>query len=198
MERLVRIFPIGSIHLAVVDPGVGTDRRILLAKIRGQFLICPDNGLITWSARCHGLQSCHEVPWPQAEVSATFAGRDVMAPFAARMTRAKISKRSIRPAPDPILLDVEPAASLKDARIIYIDRFGNAVTNVRSNLLSRGMRITVGKHHLPLQRTYADAAVNEPVALIGSSHLLEIGVRNGSAAKKLKLSIGDRLQVKAP
>jgi hypothetical protein len=169
----------------------------LLAKIKGQFLICPDNGLITWSARCHGLQSCHEVPWPEGEVSATFAGRDVMAPFAARMTRSKISKRSIRPAPDPVLLDVEPAASLKDAIVIYIDRFGNAVTNVRSNLLAKGMQIIVAKHQMALQRTYADAAVNQPVALIGSSHLLEIGVRNGSAAKKLKLRVGDRVQVKA-
>ena len=198
LERLVRVFPVGTGHIGVVDPGVGTDRRILLAKARGQLIICPDNGLITWTARCHALQSCHEVPRPSGDGSATFAGRDLIAPFAARLVRAKVSKRSIPKVTDPVLLDVRPAAKLSEAEIIYIDRFGNAVTNVRSNLLASGAKITVGEHHLPLQRTYADAKVNQPVALIGSSHLLEIAVRNGSAAKKLKLKVGDRLHISEP
>jgi hypothetical protein len=195
LERLIRVFEPGTVHLVVIDPGVGSPRRLLLAKVRGQYIVCPDNGLLTWTVRCHPLQSCGEILWRPPQASATFAGRDVMAPFAAKLIRSVAWKKWVRPVADPLLLDIHPAKSLGDAEVIYIDHFGNVVTNVGPGILSRSMEIRIGRHRLPLRQTYADVKVDQPVALIGSSGLLEIAVRNGSAARDLKLKVADHIRI---
>src|SRR5205823_4223331 len=86
LERALDGFPAKTIHLAVVDPGVGTDRRLIVARLNGQFIVCPDNGLITWSWRLHGPGEAHEITWtPDREFSSTFHGRDILAPVAAML-----------------------------------------------------------------------------------------------------------------
>src|SRR5215204_1926437 len=85
LERAVDGFPRGTVHLAVVDPGVGTDRRLIVARLKGQTIICPDNGLITWAWRLHGGGEVSEITWRPERSSSTFHGRDVMAPIAARI-----------------------------------------------------------------------------------------------------------------
>jgi S-adenosylmethionine hydrolase len=199
LERALRVFEKGTVHLAVVDPGVGTDRRILAVRIHGQTVICPDNGLITWPwHRLARARPVYEITWRPNSSSATFHGRDVMAPVAARLAAGGQIRAFSRPSQGPLLLDVAPAKDLKGGKIIHIDHFGNATTNVPAELISahpdasvKSVRTTIG----PVRRTYADVAVGKPLALIGSSGLLEIAVRNGSAAKSLNLKVGQRLTI---
>lgn len=192
LERVLRVFPKGTVHLAVVDPGVGTRRGLLLAKINHQYVLCPDNGLITWAWRRLGGGKAHELKWRTAKVSATFHGRDVLAPAAAELAcgRGGLKGREV----DPVLLDLWPAeAGALMARVISIDRFGNAVTNVPAEVGVR--RLRTGRRWVAVRRTYSDVAVGQPVALIGSSGLLEVAVRGGSAAVKLGLKVGQTLAI---
>src|SRR5438105_813116 len=85
LERAIRVFPKGTVHLAVVDPGVGSQRRLLVVRVGSQFIVCPDNGLITWTWRRHPGARAFELMWRPRHASDTFHGRDVMAPVAARI-----------------------------------------------------------------------------------------------------------------
>jgi S-adenosyl-L-methionine hydrolase (adenosine-forming) len=196
LERAVRVFAPGTVHLAVVDPGVGSERRLLVVAISGQTVVCPDNGLITWTWRRHRGARAFELSWRPRDASDTFHGRDVMAPFAARIAGGARWQKYCGAIGDPQLLDVAPADSVGEAEVIHVDHFGNATTNVPVELIkgSRCSRIEVRGHPVPLRRTYADVSIGEPLALIGSSELLEIAVRNGSAARELGLRIGDRVR----
>ncbi len=200
LERAIRIMPAGTIHVAVVDPGVGSERRILLARINNQLVICPDNGLITWAWRRLGGGKAAELAWrPAGNISDTFHGRDIMAPAAARLAMGARPSTLGRVSVEPILLDLFPAEpGDREGVIVHIDHFGNATTNFPAEALA-GLTIAsirVGQWVLgPVRKTYADAAPGQPLALIGSSGLMEIAVRNGSAAGDLRLRIGDRVSL---
>jgi S-adenosylmethionine hydrolase len=203
LERAVDGFPPGTTHLAVIDPGVGTDRRMLIVEINQQPVVCPDNGLITWAWRMHGGGAAHEITWrPEKIPSHTFHGRDVFAPVAGMLACGTPLQALARPIDDPTLLDVAPVSSVAErGRVIHIDHFGNATTNIAHELLksegadaSRVIRIK-GKPVGKLRRTYWDVAPGKPLALIGSSGLLEIAVRDGSAAESLKVRVGDEVVV---
>ena len=199
LERAVASFPLNTIHLAVVDPGVGTDRRILVVKLHESVIVCPDNGLITWAWRRMGPGQAHELIWRTEQSSSTFHGRDIMAPAAAMLACGRVIAEIGREIDDPILLDLAPSDS-RSARVIHIDVFGNATTNMdqqRAVELSR-LQFRVHGHSLgPLRRTYSDVAPGVPLALIGSSGLLEIAVRNGSAAQQLGLRVGEIVSVES-
>jgi S-adenosyl-L-methionine hydrolase (adenosine-forming) len=199
LERAISVFPPGTVHLAVVDPGVGTGRRLLIAHIRTQWVICPDNGLITWAWRRQGGGACYELTWRPVRSSATFHGRDVMAPAAGMLAAGRPVEQIARPLADPVLLDIAPADPSSDrGRIIHLDHFGNATTNVPADhpRLAAGA-VRVGDLLLPLHRTYQDVSPGAPLALIGSSDLLEIAVRDGSAVRELKLDVGEWVQLAA-
>lgn len=199
LGRAIDGFPAGTIHLAVIDPGVGTHRRVLVAQINRQLIVCPDNGLITWSWRTHPNSRAHELTWRPKNASAVFHGRDIMAPAAAMLAGGTRIDQIAQPIDDPVLLDVAPANRDEPAgRIIHIDHFGNATTNIPHESLRlqimRGVKVknrNVGK----LRKTYWDVAPGKPLALIGSSGLLEIAVRDGSAARDLKLRVGDPVRI---
>jgi S-adenosylmethionine hydrolase len=193
LERGVRAFPVGTIHMAVVDPGVGTDRRILLCKVAGQIVLAPDNGIITWTFRRFDRVDAYELLWrPSVPTSNTFHGRDIFAPAAGLIAAGRCEELAKSPLREPVLLNVAPAKSLNDAVVIHIDHFGNATTNVPAELLTPRMSVEgVGS----MRRTYADVASGEPLALVGSSGLLEIAVRDGSAARSLRLSIGQSIKI---
>lgn len=197
LERAVDGFLPGTVHLAVVDPGVGTNRRILVTEINEQVVVCPDNGLITWGWRRLGPGRTHELTWRPKTSSNTFHGRDIMAPAAGLIAAGTPIPALARPTDDPILLDISPAArDSAQARIIHVDSFGNATTNMDyqtvRELGDRRFR-AAGREVGALRRTYWDAAPGEPLALIGSSGLLEIAVRDGSAAEALQLRVGDEV-----
>ena len=200
LERAIDGFGPGAVHLAVVDPGVGGDRRILLAQIRGSFVVCPDNGLITWAWHRLGPGIAGELIWrPARKAADTFHGRDIMAPVAGMLASGISPDGLCRAIKRPILLDIEPASRpASRGRIIHIDHFGNATTNIaRESLRSiQKLSVKVGRRKLGrFKRTYIDAAPGRPLALFGSSGLLEIAVRDGSAAKQLGLHVGDSVVI---
>jgi S-adenosylmethionine hydrolase len=193
LERAVRAFPMGTVHVAVVDPGVGSARKLLLCKVAGQMVLAPDNGLITWVLERNDAAELYELLWrPSTPPSNTFHGRDIFAPAASLIAAGRCDELAKRPASDPVTLDAKLARSLKVARIVHIDHYGNATTNVPAELLTPGTRVAkVG----PVLRTYADVKPGKAVALVGSSGLLEIAVRDGSAAKVLKLRVGKSVTI---
>jgi S-adenosyl-L-methionine hydrolase (adenosine-forming) len=199
LERALDAFDPGTIHLAVVDPGVGTRRKILLVEIHRQWVVCPDNGLITWGWRRWGDSArSRELTWRPPRVSSTFHGRDIMAPAVGMLASGKKPSTLTDRACIPRLLKVTPAKRpAKGGEIIYIDRFGNAITNIPGSALPRGnCKISVGGKNLgSIKLTYEDVQKGECLALIGSAELLEIAVRDGSAQRELRLHIGDKVRV---
>jgi S-adenosylmethionine hydrolase len=199
LERAVDGFLPGTVHLAVVDPGVGTARRILVVELNRQIIVCPDNGLITWAWRRLGPGRLHELTWRPKTFSSTFHGRDIMAPAAGMLAAGAAIADLARPIDDPILFDIAPADRRSaSARVIHVDTFGNATTNMEYETAREfGQRAFRAKGRTlgQLKRTYWDAAPGEPLALIGSSGLLEVAVRDGSAAEELKLGVGDEVTV---
>lgn len=189
VARYWRRFPRGTVHIAVVDPGVGSPRAALAVASEGRFLVGPDNGLLspallTGDARVVALS----VP-PHA--SPTFHGRDVFAPAAAQLAHGvgvdalgpTVMDPVIRRTPEP---HRAPTGELI-GEIIAVDRFGNAITNL---VAMRGGRVEASGREIPLSRTYAELKPGEAGAVVGSTGLIEIVVREGRAADTLSLARG--------
>ena len=196
-----RYFPAGTIHLAVVDPGVGSERAGVVIETESYFFVGPDNGVFSFALRGERLRSIHRLENPQyqlAEVSRTFHGRDVFAPAAAHLSRGVPASRFGPRVHDLVQLDWPEPVSLKSAvggEVVYVDGFGNAITNLPAGrvLASGAAKVTAGGKSVPLLACYADVTRGKPVAVIGSSGLLEIAINGGSAAKALKLRRGSRV-----
>ncbi|GAB4344391.1 MAG: SAM-dependent chlorinase/fluorinase [Desulfobulbaceae bacterium] len=202
-------FPKGTVHLVVVDPGVGSQRKIIALRVDDHYFIAPDNGALTLLIRDREVQAAHRVDnralFPN-EISATFHGRDIMAPVAAALARnGKLQE--VGPAIDPatcVQLDL-PATQLDEhgitGRVIHIDRFGNVRTTITSSTLatyqpSSFAGIFIGKHSVrAISATYSDVAPGELLALIDSAGHLEIAVNRGNAAQRLGCRIGDPVTV---
>ena len=202
LARSYRWFPVGSVHVAVVDPGVGSARDILLLESLGHRLLAPDNGLLemvrrsdpascAWRVTSAGLSRCGV-----GRVSATFHGRDIFAPLAAELAAGRVSAAdlgervaSIVPSwVDPPTVTPERIAG----QVITIDHFGNLITDIDATLLQqlREPLVHVGGRVLSLRRTYADRTPGSPLALVNSFGTLEIAVAEGRAADVLGLSRG--------
>lgn len=199
LERAVADFPAGTLHVAVVDPGVGTSRRLLLCRSRDQWILCPDNGLITWTLRRHHVEAA-ELVWRPAgrAVSPTFHGRDILAPAAGILAAGRVPRGFTRPIARPRLLEslllMPPGA--QRGQVIAFDRYGNATTNILSEALPPDATVRVGTRQIGrVARTYADVKPGRPLALIGSADLLEIAVRNGSARSALHLRVGSPVRL---
>ncbi len=198
-------FPAGSVHLAVVDPGVGSERRAIAVRAGGQTVVCPDNGLLTLFTREHPIEAAHEITNPafmRADLSATFHGRDLFAPAAARLAcGAPLSEAGPAIEGGIVTIDVPEArreGETVHGEVLRIDRFGNAITNVQRALLD-GATVTevrAGKARLrALRRTYADVALGEPLALFESNGYLAIAVNGGDAGATLNLARGTAVTV---
>ena len=200
-------FPPGTIHLAVVDPGVGTGRRALAALARGQFWVGPDNGLLPWawgSSPDLTVVSLTATNYFRPQVSATFHGRDLFAPVAAHLSLGVDLLSFGPPVPDPLPLPF-PAAVWNpgkiEGQIIYVDHFGNLVSNVpaaelQAWLQNRGLTVRLGSHTISgLAATYEDAAPGELLALSGSHGYLEIACNQDHAARRLGLGRGATLEL---
>jgi hypothetical protein len=195
VARYWRRFPPGTIHLVVVDPGVGSARRAIAVLSDGRFLVGPDNGVLSPALLVPGARAISlEVP---ADAAPTFHGRDVFAPAAAALARGTPLDSLGGPLDEPEIRRTPEAVKEVDGwlrgEVIVIDRFGNAVTNL---LGVHGGDVRVGAREIPLRRTYADVAPGEALALVGSSGLIEIAVRDGNAAATLGLARGAVVRVR--
>ena len=190
VARYWRRFPEGTIHLAIVDPGVGSARRGIAVKSDGRFLVGPDNGLLSPALLIPGARVVAlDVP-PTA--SPTFHGRDLFAPAAARLARGEPLDELGTAVDDPVIRRTpEPHRGPNGdlvGEVIAIDRFGNAITNFLAGL--RAGDVVVGGRPLPIRRTYADLQPGEAGAVVGSAGLVEIVVREGRASDVLRIARG--------
>lgn len=200
LRHAVPWFPAGTIHLVVVDPGVGSARRILVGRFAGQFVVAPDNGVISLLQRELGVEEMRVVENRRLmlpHVSSTFHGRDIMAPVAAHLATGT-SLGDVGPATDHAEVLQLPQAKLDaeyklTGQLLYTDRFGNLITNIaRSDLaLTFKHRVDIdvrldGTSVGPIRNAYQDVAPGEPLALIGSSEMVEIAVHGGSASERFR------------
>ena len=210
LARAAAYFPPGTIHLAVVDPGVGTGRRGLAAYGRGQFWVGPDNGLfhLIFAGRPElKMVSLENPDYFLPQVSPTSHGRDLFAPVAAHLSLGLELGRLGPPLTDPVRLPwPEPSvtAALIRGEIIHVDRFGNLVSNIAAGVLHAWLQgaenkfqLQVGRRTLTrLGRTYGEAPPGELLALVGSHGYLEIACAGGSAAVRLQAGTGLRVAVR--
>ncbi len=194
-----RYFPQGAIFVAVVDPGVGTRRDILLATDERCFYIAPDNGLLSFLQNRPGVRfyAAHNPKYWLPSVSQTFHGRDIFAPLAAHLANGVPFQTLFQPKEHIQPLEQPEAEDLGDAiqgRIIYQDRFGNLVTNIARERLGERepAYVQFGEDlQLPLVNNYAAVPSNAPLAIWGSFDYLEIAVNHGNAAQ----TFASRLQL---
>lgn len=204
LERYWLHYPRGTIHVVVVDPGVGSERRALVIEAEGRLLVGPDNGVLTPALRAPA-RSVHVLENPALRrdtVSATFHGRDVFAPAAAHLVLGVAPSEFGAPYEDAVVL-AWPAAVVRagvwQGIVIAVDRFGNLVTNIPASELEAGARVVVaGRHETSLRRTYSDVEAGGLLALGGSDGRMEVAVSCGSAAHRLKVGVGAAVQVFAP
>lgn len=204
-----RDFPKGTIHVAVVDPGVGSDRRAIVVECAHQFFVGPDNGLFSWICEREGVWSATHITnrkFFRHPVSNTFHGRDVFAPVAAALS-AGHQPQEFGPALTDIvrLPSLEPTTiseNVVEGRIIHVDHFGNCITNfTRRTLESRGVatswRMALNNCEISSFRDFfAESTAHEVFAIVGSAGFIEICARNGSAAKILNVQRGQIVQLR--
>ncbi len=209
-----RFFPKGTVHLIIIDPGVGGERDILGVKYDGHFFIAPDNGVLTLlmnHKKSDTIVRIRNTDYYMKPVSATFHGRDIFAPIGAHIANGKgLEELGIK-------TDIEGIVRLKDlncrlsetgelvGKIISVDRFGNLITNIDLNTLSNYGK-TDPNHRLQvsirsrvingISETYANTDPGSPLALIGSRNHLEIAVNGGSAQRYLNARKGDIVKVR--
>jgi S-adenosylmethionine hydrolase len=189
VARYWRRFPPGTVHLAVVDPGVGSSRAALAVQSDGRSLVGPDNGLLSPALLLAGARAV--VLTIPASAAPTFHGRDVFAPVAADLALGASLDSLGSPALDLVIRRTPEPRRRPDGtiegQVIAIDRFGNAITNLLS---LRAQSVEVNGAVLPLRRSYADVEPGEPIALVGSTGLIEVAVRDGDGARRLGLTRG--------
>jgi S-adenosyl-L-methionine hydrolase (adenosine-forming) len=207
LSGIVEAFPAGTVHLAVIDPGVGTDRRLIAVSTAGQWFVLPDNGLITGVARGRAVDGIWVLTNPalrRPTVAPTFHGRDILAPAAAHLARGGdpaelgpvrtrfITLRNFEPTADPNGFVGE---------IIFRDAFGNLITNIAAGRMedvpAGNWTVEVGGMRIEgLVRTYGDRPTGTLISLIGSSGWLEIAVVNGDASEQLSAGPGSTVWIR--
>jgi len=199
-----RFFPKGTVHVAVVDPGVGGARKTIAVQTANCFFVGPDNGVLSWALAKEKIKS---VCWLEnadyflRPVSHTFHGRDIFAPVAAHLS-CGTSIRKFGPAQKDFIRLPWPQARARRNRIegevVFTDRFGNAITNIENTDFDKRGQVEVflGRKRLcRVKAFYQSGPAGQAVAVPGSSGFLEIALNGGSAVKRFGLKIGDRICV---
>ena len=209
LKTSVPYFPVGTVHIAVVDPGVGTKRKGIVIITRSQILVGPDNGLLIPAARTLGDFNVYEITnkkYMLNPVSNTFHGRDVFTPIAANIVNGMQFEEIGPITTDFVNLDFGTALitdKTATGKIIYVDDFGNIITNINSFELRRYLdfdkkiMVFIGdkKYEIPFLKTYNFAQQSQLLATIGSSNSLEISINQGNAAEKLKAKPDDEVKI---
>jgi S-adenosylmethionine hydrolase len=201
-------FPKGTIHVAVVDPGVGTPRRPIVVQTKQGVFVGPDNGLLILAAEKQVITSVYELANQQfrlPKVSTTFHGRDIFAPAAAHLLNG------VKPAEfGPEICNVAKPDFAKVTRrnkalvgeVLHVDGFGNVILNITAGEVAQSnvkgavsVDLPSGKLKLKFCKAYGEVKPDEPLALIGSHGFLEISVNQGSAAQRFKTKAGDSVTI---
>ncbi len=203
-------FPAGSIHLAVVDPGVGTKRRPIIVETERGFYVGPDNGLLMLAAQKEGVGHVYPANNPRymlPRVSRTFHGRDIFAPVAAHLARGRPPSEFGPEIHEYVVPEYAKPCVRKGellGEVLHIDGFGNVVSNISAEDLERmnmregcSLRVKLdGKTLTPkFCSAYGEVPAKTPLAIIGSGYFLEVSVNQGSASKTFKVKIGDSICV---
>jgi S-adenosyl-L-methionine hydrolase (adenosine-forming) len=202
LSRSYRYFPRGSVHLAVVDPGVGTQRDIIVVEADGHIFIAPDNGLLAPvltradAPRIHRLEMARLAHMGIGAPSATFHGRDIFAPLAAEIAAGRCRPASLGPETRDFVPawvdDPDTAADHVTGVVITVDHFGNLITNIEAESIKRLANpvVRTGAHQFELRRTYGEKQPGEYLALINAFGVVEIARAEQSAAAGLGLGRG--------
>jgi S-adenosylmethionine hydrolase len=208
IEQVWRCFPHGTVHLVVIDPGVGSARRPILVEAGGHFFVAPDNGVLTMvfdstpKQKVRGITASHYFREP---VSQTFHGRDIFAPVAARLAADVEPARFGKRIKDAVRLDFAKPVRRGPKRwtgaVLKIDRFGNLITNFDSNawrhLAERSFEIKIGTRSVvKLARHYSGMSDGELFAIAGSAGFLEISMNRGSAATAVDARPGSVIELR--
>lgn len=212
LQAAAPYFPKHTIHLAIVDPGVGTDRRLLAVRAMGQVFLGPDNGILSPFLDDQFFAEAIEIDCPKhylAPLSATFHGRDILAPVAAALANgAGLSSLGAPTLKENLTKLASPALQIDRIRgniagsVIHIDHFGNLITNIHQRDLAEltadpaSIQIFHGKQQVTgLASAYASLPDGQLLALIGSRGYLELAVVNGNAARILAAEVDDPVRV---
>jgi len=203
LSRALRYFPAGTLHVAVVDPGVGTPRDLVVVLSGDQALLAPDNGLLAPLAargkidRIIRVENTRLVKFGVSDVSATFHGRDIFAPLAAAIASNRCNPLDLGIEVSALNASGWPSTHARadggiEGVIVAVDRFGNLISNIDAPSVVALAQPTalIGGLLLPLRRTYGDAGAGEYVGLINSFEVLEVARARGNAAQGLNLGIG--------
>ncbi len=202
-----RQYPAGTIHCAVIDPGVGGDRAAIAVECGGYILVLPDNGIagmiLSDSKRKYRAFVIENEDLMNKPVSSTFHGRDIFAPVAAHLAGGVPVEEVGPPLRTPALLDIaEPVAAENNIRgcVLHIDRFGNYITNIPYDMAAcfnkKTIFVKIGNFSIMgISGTFSDKEPGELVAYFGSTGMLEIGVTRGSALETIKLPVGASVKV---
>lgn len=184
-------FPIDSVFVVVVDPGVGSEQRLpVIARLDGRWYVGPGNGVFHILARRARSANFWQIDWQPEGLSPSFHGRDLFAPVAARL--ACTGKAEGNEIAEPI-----PGGEWPDdlARILYIDHYGNAITGLRANRMTRSQRIELSTHSVQWARVFSDVAEGEAFWYENANGLVEIAVNRGRADNLPELHLGSTFQV---
>lgn len=205
LMNAVPYFPAGTVHVAVVDPGVGSRRRAIAVEFARGFLVGPDNGIFSGVLSEYSGITAVELTnsnyWRTIEPSATFHGRDIFAPVAAHLANG-VPLQQLGNFIDPstlVQLDIPPCIPTNtgvSGCIQYIDHFGNLITNIPGAYVAdKTWWVETAELVISGYKTYYDSPVGKSVALVGSHGWVEIAVNGGNAQSQLQLSWGERVQV---
>lgn len=201
-------FPDGTVHVAVVDPGVGTQRRAIVIRTKQSYFVGPDNGILILAAAKQSIKSIHELTNPRfmmPKVSSTFHGRDVFAPTAAHLLNGVKPAEfgpEVREATKAEFAKVTRKNGMLFGEVLHIDGFGNIITNINQKEIAQNrvkgevnVELTGNNLKLKFCKAYGETKPRETLILIGSHGFLEISVNKGNAAEKFKTKAGDTIIV---
>lgn len=190
LSALARSIPTGSVVICVIDPGVGGERGVALVEADGTYYIGPDNGLLSvLAARARQSRVWH-VNWRPDVLAASFHGRDLFAPVAARLASGDFPEDWLSVAELHVNFD---SADL--SRVLYVDAYGNAWTGIQGNLIDQDSRLRIGNVDLQYRRVFCEADKGEAFWYVNSAGLVEIAANRASAALQLNLKIGDPVRL---
>jgi S-adenosylmethionine hydrolase len=205
LASAVSFFPRGTVHLAVVDPRVGTERRAIVVQTEAGCFVGPDNGLLMLAAKSQCIKHVYRISnkkFVLSPISNTFHGRDIFAPAAAYLDRGILPSEFGLEVTDPFIPDFVEVRNEEGSfygEVLHVDSFGNIITNIalRDTQAIKMVRITLSNQtvDIPFRKVYGQANFKQEIALIGSHGFLEIALNQGNASEEFQVNIGDSIRV---